>query len=236
MADKVKDSTSCIFPALLPTTPYELFQANVAAVKVTSKKWKETPAEAREEYEAFQLILATNSHGPASGALLRVYRQWNERAFLTSDGNPDPGAWCQESWRALGRICQPMDRDAREIVRTKLQSLPFEARQLFGSNVPELLNHFRVLRSDATKFKAGFTEAALADLLIRAAPEQFQPLIRLTLEDKQEDSTKVLTVLERLTKATGAYLGSNLDSSGVKDKQLYYVQSYGRPATEGPVH
>eukprot|EP00918_Siedleckia_nematoides_P021546 GHVU01046405.1.p1 GENE.GHVU01046405.1~~GHVU01046405.1.p1 ORF type:complete len:180 (-),score=16.85 GHVU01046405.1:365-904(-) len=148
-----RDSPSCIFPALKSGTSFELFEANVDAVKTTNKKWPNVPEEARAEYEAQQLVLATNGHLPASAALLRVRRKWKNREFVNAAGQPDPQKWVAESWNALKLVCEPMDRDARQAVRDKIEVLPSQALQLFGGNVAELLNYFRVLRSDAVKYK-----------------------------------------------------------------------------------
>eukprot|EP00918_Siedleckia_nematoides_P018583 GHVU01039679.1.p1 GENE.GHVU01039679.1~~GHVU01039679.1.p1 ORF type:complete len:127 (+),score=8.63 GHVU01039679.1:476-856(+) len=99
----VSDSSSCIFPALTSETSFELFDANVEAVKATSKKWKETAEASRPLYEANQLILATNSHLAASAALLRVRRRWISGDFKT-DAGPDATLWVKASWDALRLI------------------------------------------------------------------------------------------------------------------------------------
>eukprot|EP00918_Siedleckia_nematoides_P079011 GHVU01173008.1.p1 GENE.GHVU01173008.1~~GHVU01173008.1.p1 ORF type:complete len:374 (+),score=35.36 GHVU01173008.1:998-2119(+) len=228
---QVSDSSSCIFPALTTDTSFELFQANVEAVKVTSKKWPTTEA-AQPLFEANQLILATNSHLAASAALIRVRRRWLNGEFQTGTAQ-NPTEWVKASWEALRLICEPMDRDAREAVRNKLESLPSQASHLFGSHVPSLLNHFRNLRSDAVKYNAGFTESALADILVRSSPLPLQHTIRLKLEENQEDPDKVAEVLQRLAKTTGACLGASSDLP-IQDA-AYYVGSPLRPRTDGPI-
>eukprot|EP00918_Siedleckia_nematoides_P003746 GHVU01008365.1.p1 GENE.GHVU01008365.1~~GHVU01008365.1.p1 ORF type:complete len:364 (-),score=44.47 GHVU01008365.1:516-1607(-) len=228
------DSSSCIFPALKASTSFELFEANVDAVKATNKKWLALIPTKQAEFEAQQLILATNCHLPASAALLRVRRRWKANEFVNEQNQPDALKWVEASWAALKLVCEPMDRDARQAVREKIESLPSQAQQLFAGNIPELLNHFRVIRSDATKYNAGFTESALADVLIRASPPEYQALIRLKLEEQQEDPDKVSEVLERLARTTGAHLGLSHTGPAVKD-EVFYVSSTDRPQTTGRV-
>eukprot|EP00918_Siedleckia_nematoides_P107352 GHVU01234108.1.p1 GENE.GHVU01234108.1~~GHVU01234108.1.p1 ORF type:complete len:366 (-),score=24.22 GHVU01234108.1:86-1183(-) len=231
----IKESSSCIFPALTPSTPFELFCANVEAAKRTNKKFRDLAVDQQHEFEAFQLILATNSHPSASAAIVRVYRQWQE-GFFKAQGQlaSDPAAWCKASWEALTRVCEPLDHDAREVIRAKLEALPHEAADRFGGNITELSNCFRNLSADAVKYKAGYTDAALAQLLIRSAPAEYQVNIRMHLLEGHEDPTKVLAVFERLARATGACLGQASPIT-VKEEQLYYVGSPYRPQTAGRI-
>eukprot|EP00918_Siedleckia_nematoides_P018364 GHVU01039262.1.p1 GENE.GHVU01039262.1~~GHVU01039262.1.p1 ORF type:complete len:342 (+),score=28.50 GHVU01039262.1:738-1763(+) len=233
MSDNIaRDTSSCIFPLLTPSTPFELFCANVEAAKVTNKKFRDLPPDQKSEFEAFQLILATNSHPSASAALIRVYRQWQQGAFKgAAPESKDAAAWCLASWEALTRVCEPLDHDAREAIRNKLEALPQEADQRFRGNITELSNYFRNLSADAVKFKAGYTDAALAQLLIRSAPAEYQTNIRMHLLEGHEDPIKVLEVFERLARATGARLGQ--DATGSVKEEAYYVGSNHRPETFG---
>eukprot|EP00918_Siedleckia_nematoides_P076941 GHVU01168167.1.p1 GENE.GHVU01168167.1~~GHVU01168167.1.p1 ORF type:complete len:362 (+),score=26.90 GHVU01168167.1:415-1500(+) len=234
-----RESSSCIFPALKADTSFELFEANIDTVKTTNKKWTAAPENQQDEYEAQQLVLAANGHLPASAALLRVRRRWKNKEFVGADGQLDSHQWVEASWAALKLVCEPMDRDARQAVRDKIDLLPSQAQQLFRGSVPDLLNHFRVLRSDAIKYNAGYTDAALADTLIRSSPTQYQALIRLKLEEQQEDPDRVSAVLERLARTTGAHLGASSAGPVVKDEVYHsstnYVSSPDRPQTTGPV-
>eukprot|EP00918_Siedleckia_nematoides_P047559 GHVU01104151.1.p2 GENE.GHVU01104151.1~~GHVU01104151.1.p2 ORF type:complete len:366 (-),score=35.14 GHVU01104151.1:1755-2852(-) len=229
---KAKDSNSCIFPALGPSTPFELFRANVAAVKATSKKWREVSETSRDEFEAFQLVLATNGHPHASAAIVRVYRNWEAKEYIQEDGSLAAAAWLAASWEALRRVCEPLDRDAREAIRAKLEALPGEAARRFQGNITELSNYFRLLLSDATQYKAGYTDAALADLLIRSAPVDYQAKIRMHLLDEQEIPERVLDLLEKLTKATGACLGQP-QAVAIREETANYVGSVDRPQLAG---
>eukprot|EP00918_Siedleckia_nematoides_P091357 GHVU01200712.1.p1 GENE.GHVU01200712.1~~GHVU01200712.1.p1 ORF type:complete len:333 (+),score=28.63 GHVU01200712.1:411-1409(+) len=223
---------SCILPVLTEGSSFELFQANVEAVKKTSKRWREVLPEDKDDFEANQLILATSAHPLASAVILAVWRRYTRKEFVDAAGLQDPSKWCAASWEALRQVCEPLDRDAKEKIRKELDNLPTEAEEQFGEDITGLLTRFNGLRSDAVKWDVTYTAAGLADILIRAAPEHVRLPLRLHLQGAQEEPDKVVEALRSLARASGNALGLERQRSTVK-QELFFTGTADRPYTNG---
>eukprot|EP00918_Siedleckia_nematoides_P018378 GHVU01039289.1.p1 GENE.GHVU01039289.1~~GHVU01039289.1.p1 ORF type:complete len:184 (-),score=28.25 GHVU01039289.1:66-617(-) len=173
----VVEQNRSVFPIFKVGDSYELWSQLCEAVKDNHPRFLGLSGEALARFESNQLFLAVEKHVEASTEILAALR---ERAEETTSE-----AWLQKVKEILKRTCEPLDRDAEKQIRMKLDALPRNAEAQFGGNVRELLHYFRVLRSEARKYKVTYTDATLADILIRSSPRDLQNLLRLQLKDDQ---------------------------------------------------
>eukprot|EP00918_Siedleckia_nematoides_P059107 GHVU01128903.1.p1 GENE.GHVU01128903.1~~GHVU01128903.1.p1 ORF type:complete len:282 (+),score=20.61 GHVU01128903.1:78-848(+) len=158
-------------------------------------------------------------------------------AKLVNHSGPEgqlESAWLATVKATLKTTCEPADRDANRKIRKDLDSLPEKADALFGGNISKLLQYFRVKRALALKYHVQYTDATLADILIRSIPEVQQITLRMMLKDDQYKSTRVLEELGALLQGTGALLGAETKGVTVKEEEeaACFVGAAHRPRTQ----
>eukprot|EP00918_Siedleckia_nematoides_P106575 GHVU01232569.1.p1 GENE.GHVU01232569.1~~GHVU01232569.1.p1 ORF type:complete len:1463 (-),score=213.14 GHVU01232569.1:53-4441(-) len=219
-----------IFPAITPNTPYEIWKGLVMAVKVTDSKYTGLDEGKKDEYEAYQLMLAAAHYRPVSDLLnSTVYREKLANKLTDKE-------WVAKSYETIEAILKPLDKDRRRTVVQQLESLPFTAHKEFGTDVVKLVNHFTLLKADAAAYGAYYQDERLAEILIQAAPQQIRIQLLLNLKDDQTDPDKVTHALRSLAAATGAQLPSVLNAhfSQEQSDEAYYLDRTQRGTTRGP--